>query len=271
MKNSIIVILLLSCLKCFATVETFKYISYPNVNICLISNHEQWGYKEYFHYKGIGDILNRYIQQKKDAGLLENKTFEIKIISSVFGGYGIEVSQNQKHYFITYNDWADLEFLVKIVDYFTVQDWESFCNKNTRYRYLQQLRKTFEQHLADLGIKPDMSQFANDVIELWELDKLKICYSPDSLYYLFNGNNIQFKPANILPAKLQDRYFITSGDSIVIFNNDVTVMTKKIPNYNIYDSYTYKLIPYKSWLDLFHYNKVLSSYSYDKNKFYNIK
>jgi hypothetical protein len=224
------------------------------------------------HYKGMTKVLNDFVVDLIDKGKLKNKKFEISAGGKDFGGTpSIEVSQNESSYFVIIHGEFTLKRMVRIIYYFASPDWNSFCTdrKEISAEYNKQLSKTFDR-ILDAHVKDtDMSFFVDKEVEVLTIDSLKIKYAADSLFYELNGLRLKERPDNPIPIKLKNRFFITNNDIIVVYENGKPISSSKIPHcldcvHSLYWQ------PGSEWLNLLNDGKYLLSYSYKKNKFFNV-
>ena len=115
---------------------------------------------------------------------------------------------------------------------------------------------------------PDISSYISDNSPVWQLDNISLTYNTDDIYYSRDGQLLTYKPTSNLPVKIQDRFLFFQADSIFVCQDNATILTFKIPQIIEQD---YSLDRYNKWVNIgFGTEHVLYSYSYDKNKFYDL-
>jgi hypothetical protein len=115
---------------------------------------------------------------------------------------------------------------------------------------------------------PYISFYVTDTIPLWQLDNFSLTYSNDKIWYCSNGQILPYKPTSNLPIRIRDRYLFFQADSIFVRQDDSTILTFKIPKTVAQD---YTVDKYSKWINVgLASDNTLYSYSYDKNKFYDL-
>lgn len=269
--SPILVFLLLSAYHANSTVETFRHFIYPNLNFSICYNHSQWEPIHVLYYKGLSQLLNEYISHKVKNSELESKKFEIQILSAVFGSnQEIEISQNKNGYFVFIHGNTNLTYLVKVVNYFVSDNWQSFCFRSSNRDAKKRALDTFNKILKSVGT-PNMDFFESKKAILWELDELQIAFENDQLNYYLSGKKLFFQPSSPLPAKLNDRFFLAGNDSIHVFENNKEILKDRIPMQKNATQDCYSLKVDNTRLYLYCFDRPILRYSHEENKFFNMK
>jgi hypothetical protein len=202
---------------------------------------------------------------------LHNRKFEIQSGCTLFGGHpSVEISRNKRGFFAFIHGDTDLYQLVRVVNYFASENWQSFCYNVEDVDSAVAL-KTFNSILEkDIG-NPQTDFFENKYIQVWAAGGLQIIYKPDGLFYKFNEKDLKMKPSNPLPAKLKNRYFIVKHQKIQVIEEGKTILEYNIPDFDEIMPFLYRMKSYRKWLNVYYEGKPILSYSYEKNSFYKIQ
>ncbi|UCD30919.1 MAG: hypothetical protein JSV38_08830, partial [Desulfobacterales bacterium] len=193
---------------------------------------------------------------------LTNRKFEIQTGCEIFGGHpSIEVSRNKRGYFVFIHGATNLYQMVSIINYFSSDDWESFCYNVEKVNPIIALR-TFKTILSNAIEDPDLKFFNHKEKTVWELDRLKMIYRMDTLVYELNGSTLHFKPSFPLPAKLKDRYFFVNNGRIQVFEKGSIISEQVIPDYDNNEALLYTMAAYRKWLNFFYAGQPILSYEY---------
>jgi len=265
---------------CYSTVEVTKCFTHSHLNLCLNYNHCEWEGEKTFYYEGLSTVLNEYIAGKAENGQLASKKVNVEILSRVFGFLiPTQVSQNANGYYIFIHGHTNLEYLVRLVDYFASENWKSFCIdwKRCEEKYRDQadavrVIENFNRIVSRNTHPPDLAFFEGKTVTLWQKDDARICYSNDEVYYLLGDFRLDFKPGRLLPCKMKDRYFVPREDTLLVFEGSVIVNRHPIEHlgHTAYCS-SYKFTVHSDWLNLYREREPILSYSYSKNIFYKLK
>ncbi len=254
----------------YATERAHNNYIYNSLNFSFCYNLTAYDSVEYLYYKGLSSVLNKYIIDKAEKNGLNNKKFEIQAGCAIFGGHpSIEISRNKNSNFVFIHGDANLSRSVRIIKYFSSNDWESFCYDSKLVNSKTAL-KTFDKILDDNVGKSELGFFKNKKIIVWELSDLKIIYQDDVLHYQFKENKLDFKIGSPLPVKLGNKYFFVTNNIVQVFESGEILMEQSIPGFDDTKPYRYSMKAYKGWVNLYYEEKPVLSYSFAKNKFYKI-
>jgi len=253
-----------------ATEREYHNYIYSNLNFSFCYNFTSYDPVEYLYYKGLTTLLNEYIREKIENGDLDNKKFEIQAGCTIFGIYpAIEISRNKNGYFVFIHGDTNFNQLVRIISYFVSSDWKSFCYdyENVNPKVALKIFNT----VLDKIVGTPLLEFNKKSVKVWEVGSLQIMYKPDELFYQFNGNLLNFKPSNPLPAKLHNRYFYIIHNKIQVVEEDKIILEQTIPDYDDIMPYYYRMESYRKWLNVYYRGDPILSYSYEKNRLYKIQ
>jgi len=244
--------------------RTFQY---DHIDFHLCQNYSNYNETTSLLYKVRAKQLDKFIADLVDKGLLKNKKITIEIYDPELTYNYINVSQSKSSYDIDCSGFLTFEEIAKIIFYFTQPDWTSFVYDPSKVDP-SKARQIF-LNLINKYTLPDISIYTSDNIPLWQLDNFSLTYSNDKIYYSSNGQFLPYKPTSNLPVKIRDRYLFFQEDSIFVRQGESTILSFKIPEIEEQD---YSVFSYDKWANIgFGTANVLYSYSYDKNKFYNIR
>ena len=252
-----------------------EYILYPNVNIRLTFPRTDPWINYILRYRGIGHFLNEYIADKIAAGALAPKPFEIKIITSAIIAEEIEISQNSNGYFVTLHGHADLSELLRLVDYFTSPQWESYCyiynwEEHDYDTYRAKSVNGYQAVLRNKTEAPDLSIYKDVFVPVWETSDLQIRYTPDRLDMTIGNQVLDHKFNNVLPYHLQDTYALIDKGQVYIYHNNVSNLSHPIPGYEDFTDVFWHFWHQNNQIQLYRDDVVVLSYSLDYSQFYSI-
>ncbi|MCP3901406.1 MAG: hypothetical protein GY707_17005 [Desulfobacteraceae bacterium] len=254
----------------YATQRAHNNYIYNSLNFSFCYNLTAYDSVEYLYYKGLSSVLNKYIIDKAEKSGLNNKKFEIQAGCTIFGGHpSIEISRNKNSNFVFIHGDIDLYRLVRIINYFSSNDWESFCYDSNLVDSKTAI-KTFNTILDHRVGRPQLDFFKNKKTIVWELSDLKIIYEHDDLHFQFKENKLDFKIDSPLPVKLGDRYFFVTNNIVQVFESGEILLEQRIPGFDDTKPYRYSMKAYKDWVNLYYEEKPVLSYSFTENKFYKI-
>ncbi|MCT4639491.1 MAG: hypothetical protein N4A72_17430 [Bacteroidales bacterium] len=278
MRNIIaLTLFLLMSFSSFGSERHYKDFHHSNLNLSLCYNYSNYNEKLILHYKGVSSILNEYIIKKIEDCELENKVFNIEIGCKYFSGHpSIELTISKYNYYVFIHDLPSLQYLVQIIDYFSLPTWESFViqAKDTdelmvkNERALEIFNKILNKNVPTV----DMTFFKNRKVKVLELGDLNINYHCDSLQLEISNLKLGSDLNNPSPVNLKDRYIVVMNNNLNVYNSTGELINNiplKIKEGHM-DS-EYRMVAYSKWINLYHYDKAIISYSYEKNKFYETK
>lgn len=265
-----IVFILFLSFNSHATERGYNHYLYSNLNFSFCYNITSYDPVEYLYYKGLSEVLNEYIIDQVQKRDLINSKFEIRAGCTIFGGHpSIEISRNRNGNFIFIHGDTNLFQLVRIINYFSSNDWASFCY-NSEQVTPQVALKTFNKILDGRVGESGLDFFKNKKIGIWELGDLKIIYEDDQIHYRFKDTRLNYNIYYPLPVKLGDRYFFIKDDTVQVFEAGKIILEEKIPGFDDTMPYRYSMQAYKKWCNLYYESKPVLSYSYAGNQFYKI-
>ena len=245
----------------------FRDFSYEHIKLQLCQNYSNYNETTSLLYKERTKQLDKFIGDLIASGKLKNKKFTIEIYDPALTYNYIFVSQSKSNYDIDFSGFLSFEEIAKIVFYFTQSDWSSFIYDPTKVKDQSRTRQKFIDIVNKYSF-PDISSYVKDTIPLWQLDNLSLIYSNDKIWYSSNGQILPYKPTSNLPIRIRDRYLFFQADSIFVRKDDSTILPFKIPEIAAQD---YTVDKYSKWINIgFGSDNTLYSYSYDKNKFYDL-
>ncbi len=265
---------------CYSTVEVTKCFTHSHLNFCLSYSHCEWEGERTFYYQGVSTVLNEYIARKVENGQLANKKINVEILSRVFGFLiPTQVSQNANGYYIFIHGHTNLEYLVRLVDYFASDNWQSFCIdwKRCEEKYRDQANaikviENFNRIVSRNTHPPDLTFVEGKMVTVWQKEDARICYSNDEVYYLLGDVRLNFKPGRILPCKMKDRYFVPREDTLLVYQGSVIANRHPIEHLSeTVDCFSLRMIVHSDWMNFYRGNEPILSYSYSKNTFYRLK
>ena len=275
MKKLIFTLIIIFCSVCnlYSTPElSSKYYNYKHLRFELIIRYEYD--TETLYYKGVSEVLSNYIDSLIASGKLEDKIFEIKVITANWMEHstGVEMYKSKYSYYCWLNGLVqkiDLSYLLNIVTYFSQDTWESFCYDNKAIRPGDAVN-IFNQKL------PLLNSFAKDSILSQKVtvktaEYYEIVFENDSLYVYLN--EIKYcKLSNPLPTVIYDRVIIANDSIFQVFYKDSCINQIDIKKYDIsggfYEQPFSKTV--NKWVNYYNNDYCFLSYSYDENKFYKL-
>lgn len=245
----------------------FRTFRYEHIELQLCQNYSNYNETTTLLYKARAQQLNRFIADLIENGKLKNKTFTVEIYDPALTYNYINVSQSKSNYDIDFSGFLSFEEIAKIIFYFTQPNWKSFLYDPGKVKDKNQARQKFI-NIIDKYSLPDISSYISDSAVLWRLDNVSLKYSDDDIYYSINGQFLTYQPTSNLPVKIQDRFLFFQNDSIFVYDNGSTIQTFKTPEITRQD---YTIERYNKWVNIsLGSDEVLYSYSYEKNKFYDL-
>lgn len=244
--------------------------SHLNLRLCYYNDDNEM---DFLYYKGLAEVLNSYISQRVMEGALRPKKVEINVACLtpwIDAGPIVEVRQSHKRYdiLVAKNREPNLHQLVRIVNYFSSRNWESFCC----YDRLKNdaASRTFDRILDREVGEPDMSFFVGRRQVVFQRDELRVIYEADHLYYELAGRRLDLKPDGPLPVKVRDRYLFGIEGALVVYGRDGEVRRKAI---SCDPSGFVTARAYARWvnIDISRCGGGALAYSYDKNRFYRVE
>ncbi|CAN5411596.1 hypothetical protein BH10BAC1_BH10BAC1_13180 [soil metagenome] len=239
---------------------------YDHIDFHLCQNYSNYNETTSLLYKARANQLNKFIANLVGKGVLKNKKFTIEIYDPELTYNYINISQSNNSYNIDCSGFLSFEEIAKMIFYFTQADWGSFTYDPSKVKDQSQTRQKLLNIINKYSL-PDISSYVSDSAPLWQLDDLSLIYNNDSIHYYSNGKILPYKPTSNLPIKIRDRYLFFQDDRIFV-HKDSTILTFKISEVEEQD---YVINGYEKWVDIgLGAEHVLYSYSYDKNKFYDL-
>lgn len=266
---SIIIIFVFS-INAESTERTYLNYTHSNLNFSFCYNLTSYDPLEHLYYKGLSTLINEHIIEKVQNGELDNRKFEIQAGCTIFGSHpSIEVSRNKNGFFVFIHGGTNLYQLVRVIDYFASDSWQSFCYDIEKTDPNIAL-KTFNGILDKVIGSPKLDILKKRNIKVWQRGRLKIYFKSDALIYSIDDQKFDYKVSNPLPANLRERLFIVKNSTIHVIEENKIVLEQTIPDFDDEMPYFYSIVPYKDWLNVYYGQEPVLSYSYEKNRFYKI-
>jgi hypothetical protein len=222
-------------------------------------------------------MLNDYVEEKIQRGKLEDKKVNLNIFlipPDACELCPLEVSQNRNgYYIITYAREYPLEYFVRIIDYFSSDDWESFvCSDPGLQSWTAE--RVFNGILDRRTPQLDMSFFEGRSVVAFQLGDLAVIYKNDRLRIEIGGKgigldiNVESEERSISPARVRDRYFVVVWPTMYVFDiNGELVNETAIPSpRSLYTG----MEGYDKWMNYYDSRVCVLSYSCDQNRFYHL-
>jgi hypothetical protein len=121
---SISFIILLS--EIFASGILIKYSMHSHINIRFSHNRNINSQYYKVKYDGVGYLLNKYVEEKIDLGLLEDKKIEVKFVIPYFNEY-TELSRGENGYYMAFDYHPTFLEFIRYIDYFSSKHWKPMC------------------------------------------------------------------------------------------------------------------------------------------------
>jgi hypothetical protein len=243
--------------------KTFKE---EHLNIYLCQNYSNYNETRTLLFKARAQILNDYIAEKIQSGLLQNKKIEIQLYDPLLTYNHLNISQGKNGYFVTYSGFASIQQLKTFIDYFADPNWAPFFTSD----FQKVSSETISKQITQFFLDNKTSKIEASQLNVWSLDHLKLDYINDTLKYFVNASELQIAASSSLPIKINDRYLLFQNDSIFVLQGQEIIQTLRIdkPITEDYDIYVYA-----RWVNICNggQDNWVYSYSYEKNKFHQRK
>jgi len=248
-----------------ATVEVFEHFQHQHLNLSFGFNHSESVDTDVLYYKGVAEVLNAYIDQQIAQGKLIDKTFEIKVGSGIFGGIPeINLSQNSNGYFVRIHGYSNLNFLLRLVDYFAHSDYTSFIyrwkTEDENIWYSEQFKLTLNRTV------PNVPSFEYNPIEVFRTNELSVNFEKGELAVYHYGKLLPIQLADPLPVSKNGLYFIASSTSVLCYEEQVEVARTEFKG--ISGDFSQMRL-HKNWMNLYLYDQTIS-YCISEQKFYRL-
>lgn len=222
------------------------------------------------YYKSLTDNLDEYIDCLKSNGKLSNGEicFEIMTGEWMDKSVGIKMYRYKDGYYCWLNGLLQpisQDYLKRIIRYFTMDSWESFCY-NDHIVSPKLALKIFNERIDTISIKTEYK--CKKIIDLFNVS---IYYQNDSL--ICKGINRNYgQVSHLLPFSNNSRDFIICGETIyVIEKNDVInkiELTQMDFTGGFYEQGSADIFP--KWINFKTRDGYFLSYSMKENKFYKL-
>jgi hypothetical protein len=243
--------------------------------------------------------MNTYVKNKIDDGTLKKKPVKYTIFDMDNSGitrkrFFLEVYETHNAYYININWGSDFivyftcEELIKTVDYFAHPDFKPFyCIPTISYEAsLSELSSiNLATEIYFKNIDPLVGQNIHQQIEaktydLYTMDDLKIQYTGSEFRVRWGNEDLGIvleHPISI-PVQFKNRVLFASSEYLYVFEgktNIKKIRTKgRLWELGMGDEVSNRLTVaiYSDWLNIYRYDdKPIYSYSYSKNRFYELE
>ncbi|HPG12920.1 MAG TPA: hypothetical protein PLU37_15410 [Chitinophagaceae bacterium] len=245
------------------TIE-FKY-DHLHFNLC--QNYYDYNETVTLLYEARSRQLNNFINDLIKTGKLKDKKFFIDVYDPKLTWDYIFITQSKQGYNIDCSGFLDFKELAELVYYFTQPDWSSFVYDPSKVKNRHNTRMKLLSIVERYSL-PDIKPYLSSDSLLWESDGFSLKYNEDRISYYRDEELLPFKPTSSLPVKIQDRYLFFQDDSVFVLKGRSVIKTFRFPEENRGDC---NVKVYRKWVNIsWHSDEPQYTYSYDKNKFFNL-
>lgn len=286
MKRLIVIFFVLAiCAQAKATYCADRYFSAQYVKLCICKNHGRGLDAEQLYYKGAVKALNDYIVQKIERGELEDKEFNIYMYDPILTRPHYTLTQSPKSYYIQTGRALTLKELIAVVDEFSQPNFTAVDvgvwgpSENTSKYNKQELEELYEKQektlmrLEDRIFEREISD-ANTISDkeylLWQQNNMKIIFCNDSVKCFLHDKEVKHSLMGY-PHVMKDRYILQNGKTFQVYQDSTLIKIFKYSDEDIYNTYYMDVEIYEQWANFIQYAKPQYSYSYNKNRFYEIE
>jgi hypothetical protein len=220
------------------------------------------------YYEALSVNLNNYVKYLKEKGELQRGKVYLEIMDAIWMDHatGIQMYRFKTGYYCFINALTqkiDENYLMKVIKYFTRDDWESFCYDYDKISPAK-AQKIFNHRLDDIEIdfKPEklIIKRLNSVSFIYENGEM-FCDAGEKKY-----NNI----SALEPFSINNRDLFVSNDIFYVIENGKIIC--EFENYSSTTNAYYQeyFDIYEGWVNISEEGKYILSYSYKENKFYNL-
>jgi len=274
MKQILLIMFLFCCgysvLKATETVDVSYH--YPHLEFSYTYNDGTYGNgtKLDYYYRGLSTQLEEYIADRIKKGLLKDKKVTVSLWLLCGDICKLQTSQGKTGYYIQGAGELHLEELVRVIDYYSSPKWTSFvCEEPDKNHIncgaLDKILKSFEP-------QPDLTFFRNKSTVVFKLQYLEVRYTADGLTsYIGNkalAVNLNQGDVFTTPRNAANLYFISTTDSIYVYRDDQQINKHKRPDYTGHGFVGMEV--YQGWMNYNDEGTLKLSYSYAKNRFYDL-
>lgn len=228
---------------------------------------------EKLYYKSLTENLNEYIAVLKQDGKLDRGKINFQIMTAAWMDHsiGVEMYRYKNGYYCFLNglhQTINQDYLIKIINYFASDTWESFCYDETKITP-QKALYIFNRRLEEL---PELTQLDIEERKIFDLSNISLYFQNDSL--ICKNENLRLgKIEHILPFSAKSKDFITIGETIYVIENNKIINTIKLSASEfdagrIYESPWIETFP--KWVNFRNREGYFLSYSIDNNLFYRL-
>jgi len=264
-KNIMIMLLLFTVTNINATPELDEYsLRGKHITMTIIFRYDSD--IERLYYKSLLENLDKFIDKLKQTGKLNRGKIHFWLQTGIWmdGDAGIEMYRYRNGYYCWLNALVQpitQDYMTKIVSYFALDNWQSFCYDYTKMTPKKALL-IFNQRIDTITISHKY-----DTREVLRVNDLTVYYQNDSL--ICKGRNKSYGKINhLLPFFANSKYFITVGETIFVVENGSVINQIQLTSQDFsYESWK-EVFP--KWINFRNSLGYFLSYSIEKNKFYKL-
>lgn len=243
--------------------------------------------------------MNTYVKKKINDGILKNKPvkytiFDMDNLDITRKRFLLEIYETPNAYYININWGLDFmayfnyEELVKTVDYFASPDFKPFycipaISYETSLSELSSINLATEIYFNNINplVRRNVRQQAeDDIFSVYEVDDLKIQYTGGEFRVRWGNEDLGIvltHPISI-PVKFKNRVLFANNEYLYVFENKTNIKKiktkRRLWEFGLGDEVSNRLTVtiYSDWLNIYRYgNEPVYSYSYSKNRFYELE
>ena len=217
------------------------------------------------YYQTLTEQLNKEIAELKSDGNLNRGKIHLEIMTAIWMEHSraIEMYRFKDGYYCFINGLiqnANQEYLRKIIHYFSLDSWESFC---------------YDSDLVEPNVAKSIFNKRMDKIKIKETYKPLLIKALQGVSIYYENDQINCKSANFdfdtldifIPFSHKGKDFIRTIDSIFVVENGIIINQTGLWHSDYGGWYDYKQ-SYKKWINFLTRGECYLSYNIPKNKFY---
>jgi len=269
MRNILVLLFLLLAGRLGATPELDSFtFEGDNIRIDVIYRYENTITRLY--YKSLTNYLDEYIDSLKSSGRLSRGKIHLEIMTGKWmdKSLGVEMYRYRDGYYCWLNGLIqpiDHEYLERIIRYFAMDSWESFCYNDSLISPQLALR-IFNKRLDTITVKTEKKGQ-----KLFELNNVSLFYQSDSL--VCKSTSIDFGQIDyMIPFSNGSRDFIICGETIYVIEKN-EVINKITLNHIDFTGGFYEqpwAEVYPKWVNFRNMDGYFLSYSMAENRFFKL-
>lgn len=255
-----------------ATPELDEYsFKGENIEVSIIYRYEND--IERLYYKTLTESIDKYTYKFKQEGKLDRGKIYFQIMTAAWmdKSAGVEMYRYRNGYFCSLNGLVQpvtQEYLIKIINYFASDGWESFCYDETTVSPSKAL-DIFNRRLSKT---PEFPESIMKERKLLELNNISLYFQNDSLICK-KGDSILGQIKHLLPFSAKTKDFVIIGEMIYVVENgaiinSIKLATSDFDGERIYESPWVEIFP--KWINFKNREGYFLSYSIDNNSFHKL-